>query len=558
MSHIKFKGKSLVVNHHLAVPFHELVPQPKLSVLAKGANVSLHDNLILHGDNLLALKALLPTYGGKVNCIYIDPPYNTGNEGWCYNDNVANPMTKEWLGKVVDKDDLTRHDKWLCMMYPRLTLLHELLAEDGVIFISIDDNEVHRLRMLMDEIFGEDNFIGNIIVKSNPGGRDYGGIAQTHDYVLCYVKNVNTELNLIVDKNKKFLMHDEIGGFEVRELRNRNIRFNSENRPNLYYPFYINTNKTDTNGLYEVSLTKKKGWKELYPMQSQGINTVWRWGKEKVKENININIAGKSKQDGGYQIIEKYRSLEKRERSIWDETNLRNEQGTLTLKFIFNNKTVFDYAKSNFLTNKIVSLGANKDSIILDSFAGSGTTAQAVLELNKEDGGNRKFILVECEDYADKITAERVRRVIKGVKDAKHENLRDGLGGTFSFWQLGNPIELKGILTKGKLPTYEELARYIFYTATGEQWNEKKMKKRINYIGDSRLYEVYLLYASDIEKIKTLALTLDGTDALPPATKGKTRLVFAPSRYINMDELGYRRIKYCQLPFEIYKLVGGK
>ena len=187
MAQIQFKGKSFVQNHHLLVKYHELIPKKRKSLTDK---VSLHDNLIIHGDNLKALKALLPLYAGKIKCIYIDPPYNTGNEKWAYNDNVNSPMMQEWLGKIVDREDLTRHDKWLCMMMPRLKLLRELMRDDGVIFVSIDDIEVHNLRMLMNENFGEDNFIGQIIVQSNPrGSQSIRHIAIVHEYVLIYTRN---------------------------------------------------------------------------------------------------------------------------------------------------------------------------------------------------------------------------------------------------------------------------------------------------------------------------------------------------------------------------------
>ena len=189
MATLDFKGKALVQNYHLTVKYHELVPKKDKSLTSK---VCLDDNLIIHGDNLKALKALLPTYAGKVKCIYIDAPYNTGSEGWAYNDNVTSPMMQEWLGKAVDREDLTRHDKWLCMMLPRLKLLRELLRDDGTIFISIDDNEQHRLRMLLDEVFGEENFISVIVVQSNKRGQTYKEIAKTHEYILvhyCPVKS---------------------------------------------------------------------------------------------------------------------------------------------------------------------------------------------------------------------------------------------------------------------------------------------------------------------------------------------------------------------------------
>ncbi|MYK73388.1 MAG: site-specific DNA-methyltransferase, partial [Acidimicrobiaceae bacterium] len=182
MPRLSFKGKVFVENHHLAVPFHELVPVRDKGLSEKA---SLHDNLIIHGDNLAALKSLLPTYHGKVKCVYIDPPYNTGKEGWAYNDKVNSPLMQDWLGRVVDRDDLTRHDKWCCMMVPRLKLLREMLSEDGVIFVSIDDNEVHHLRCLMDEVFGEHNRVGQIIWHGSTDNNPTN-IATEHEYIVCY------------------------------------------------------------------------------------------------------------------------------------------------------------------------------------------------------------------------------------------------------------------------------------------------------------------------------------------------------------------------------------
>ena len=182
MPRLHFKGKVFVENHHLAVPFHELLPERKKGLSEKA---SLRDNLIVHGDNLAALKALLPTYQGKVKCIYIDPPYNTGKEGWAYNDRVNSPLMQAWLGRVVDRDDLTRHDKWCCMMMPRLKLLLKLLREDGVIFASVDDNELHHLRCLMDEVFGERNRVGQIIWHGSTDNNPTN-IATEHEYIVCY------------------------------------------------------------------------------------------------------------------------------------------------------------------------------------------------------------------------------------------------------------------------------------------------------------------------------------------------------------------------------------
>ncbi len=185
MPRLHFKGRNLVENHHLTVPFHELraVPGRGLS-----ETPSLHDNLVVHGDNLAALKALQPTLYRQVKCIYIDPPYNTGKEGWAYNDRVNSPMMRDWLGKTVDRDDLTRHDKWCCMMMPRLKLLRELLRDDGVIFVSTDDNEVHHLRTLMDEVLGEENFVGKVIWHGSTDNNPTN-IATEHEYIACYAAN---------------------------------------------------------------------------------------------------------------------------------------------------------------------------------------------------------------------------------------------------------------------------------------------------------------------------------------------------------------------------------
>ena len=569
MPRIQFKGKNLVANHHLAAAFCEIKPRKDLSLLSKGENVSLHDNLILHGDNLLALKALLPTHAGKINCVYIDPPYNTGNEKWCYNDNVANPMTKEWLGKVVDREDLTRHDKWLCMMTPRLSLLHELLAEDGVIFISIDDNEVHRLRMLMDEIFGEDNFINSFAWINKIEGRQItrAGAAGTYESILAYAKNIEkmmpwskisvktaTCLMPTAYKNQNHeILRDDVGDYIItHELHNHNSEFNESTRKNLVFVIHYNP-KTQKVKFSEIGDNKKyPGFAIIHPRPISGdINKfyAWRWSRDKIQSDLNDLHFEKS--DKSFCIYTK--------RRCFDLTNFKDiitniGGGNRLLTEIGLN---FPNTKPINLVKLLINSSVHKNSIILDSFAGSGTTAHAVLDLNKEDGGNRKFILIECEEYADTTTAERVRRVINGVKTAKDKNLQTGLGGSFSYWELGDPIKLKSILAKNKLPSYEDLARYVFYTATGEEWNQNKMKKTKNYIGESRLYEVYLLYQPNIKALKETALTLNITEELPPSKSGKTRIIFAPVRYVEEDILQSQKIKYCQLPFEIYKMAGG-
>jgi adenine-specific DNA-methyltransferase len=243
---------------------------------------------------------------------------------------------------------------------------------------------------------------------------------------------------------------------------------------------------------------------------------------------------------------------------MWVDSDVNTELGGKLLKVVLGKKTL-EYPKPVGLIKRALQIASDTDSIVLDSFAGSGTTAHAVLALNKDDGGNRRFILVECEDYADKITAERVRRVIKGVKGAKDENLKKGLGGTFSYFELGPPIEMESILSGDNFPSYMELARYVFYTATGEEFDPDAVDEKKNFIGQSAQYLVYLFYKPDMDYLKATALTLDRAKALGPYKK-KRRIVFAPTKYLDdehlddehLDEL---RIDFAQLPFEIYQLV---
>jgi len=529
MAQLNFKGKQFIQNYHLGVKYHELVPKKEKSLTKK---VSLNDNLIIHGDNLKALKALLPTYAGKVKCIYIDPPYNTGNEKWAYNDNVNSPMMKDWLGKVVDKEDLTRHDKWLCMMMPRLKLLRELLADDGVIFVSIDDNEAARLKIMLDEIFGDEKFVSQLIWKSrqNKDNRNITGVSIDHEYVLCYgnslrgaERNKNQYKNSDNDPRGPWVSSNMVGLLP------------EDQRPNCHYDLInektrINYGKPKLGWRYDRNTMNRliRDDRIIWPSSSNG------------RPRRKVFLSELSSEYTGYSSI------------IGDAIFTRH--GTAELNEIFNDKSKpLEFPKPSNLIKELIAQTTTASDIILDSFAGSGTTAHAVLDLNKEDGGDRKFILVEMEDYADKITAERVRRVIKGVKNAKDEKLKKGLGGEFSYFELGKPIEMEEILSGKGMPTYRELARYVFYTATGEEFDEKKIDEKKNFIGETKEYEVYLFYKPDIEYLKNTALTLDRAKNLGKH-KNKRRLVFAPTKYLDQDQLDELRINFAQLPFEIYKL----
>ncbi len=385
-------------------------------------------NIYIEGDNVEALKLLQKTYFGKIKMIYIDPPYNTGND-FVYHDDYKDSIEnyKKITGQQATANPETNgrfHTDWLNMMYPRLKLAKDLLSDDGVIFISLDDNEAANIKKIGDEIFGESNFIGQITVVGNPRGRDYGGIARMHDYIFAYKKTSDAVLNLVEDKDSEFEMFDEFGGFELRELRNRNIKFNKENRPNLYYPFYIDPQNADKYGLHPISIKPQNGFIELYPLASQGINTVWRWGKAKSFENLNVNIMAKPMKNGSYMIVEKYRESKMMARSVWWDKKTNTENGTLLVKELMDGK-VFDYPKPVEMLMRLCEMGSNAgdEGTILDFFSGSATTAHAVMQLNAEDGGNRKFIMVQLPELCDE-KSEAYKAGYKTICDIGEERIR--------------------------------------------------------------------------------------------------------------------------------------
>jgi type III restriction enzyme/adenine-specific DNA-methyltransferase len=383
-----------------------------------------------------------------------------------YNDSFD--FTSETLAERLSIDeeqarrilDLARrgsasHSAWLMFMYPRLLLARDLLSKNGAIFISIDDNEQSNLKLLCDDVFGEENFIGQITVVANPRGRDYGGVARMHDYVFVYMRSDETKLNLIEDENNEFTLFDATGGFELRELRNRNIKFNKENRPNLYYPFYINPEEKDDNGLYTISLESKQDWIELYPLPSQGINVVWRWGKAKSQQFLNTEIKAKAMRNGGYMIVEKYREGKAMTRSVWWDKETNTEKGTLHVKELMKGK-VFDYPKPVEMIMRILEMGMTSDGedTVVDFFSGSGTTAHAAFSINAKDGGNRKFIMVQIPETVkagseaehvgyitiDQIGRERIKRAADEVRIANQLTGND-LDLGFKHFTLAEPSQ---------------------------------------------------------------------------------------------------------------------
>lgn len=536
-------GKEKVVNHHLDVPFRVLDRQYTFGDTPDSGNK------IIHGDNLEALKALLPEYEGKIKCIYIDPPYNTGNEKWVYNDNVNDPHIRKWLGQVVgsEMDDLTRHDKWLCMMYPRLVLLQKLLKDDGAIFISIDDNELYFLKCICDEIFGKANYLCSICIKNDSRARPYNSISVTHEYLLVYT-GANFIANSLHDKSKKFQYKDEFGGYDLYELRNRNSDFNSDNRPNLYYPFWVNPNNEIEKSLFEIDLVEHEGWIKFYPQESQGIKTVWRWGKEKAQENLNTVIFGR-KAVGGWQVVKKYRDDIYALPSVWDDADVSSDRGTLTMKKFFNNKRVFAFPKSPELIQRCLQLASDPDSIILDSFAGSGTTAHAVLNLNKQDGGNRKFILVELGDYAENITAERVRRVMSGYGEGK--NALEGTGGSFDFYELGDTLFDPKTENLNDNADTEQIRQYVWYSETHAPYMAPTAEHHPYWLGTDQRTNYYFYYIKGEET----CLSWDFLRTLTPERdKAEMYIIYADRCVLTESEMQQLNIRFKKIPRDIKRV----
>ncbi len=561
MPTLDFKGKQHIYAHHLTVPYRPLVPDADRSLDPAGAD----DNLIIHGDNLHALKALLPRYAGRVKCIYIDPPYNTGNEGWVYNDRVNSPLMKQWLKEngPVDSEDLERHDKWLCMMWPRLHLLKELLADDGLVFVSIDDNEQHHLRMVMDEIFGQENFIACLPTIMNlKGNNDEFGFAGTHEYMLSWAKDKSRasigEFQLD-DEGLGEWLEDEHGYYKRgANLKSTGVNAPRTKRPNLFYPIYIGPNDeiSTTGDTDEVS-----AYEEILPI-TDGEEMSWRWSSAKVASTPHDVIVERS--NGGISIHKKQRpSLgdlpTRKPKTLFYKPEYSSGNGTAELKTVFGQK-VHDNPKPIQLLKDCISLVTNKDDVILDSFAGSGTTAHAVLALNREDGGNRKFILVECEEYADTVTAERVRRVIKGVASASDASLRAGLEGSFTYYTLGEPIEIEGMLTGDGLPAYPALAAYLLHTASGISAGavalERQNEDGLFYTNGTRDY--YLLYEPDVDWLSGNQGILNEERArrisAANRTRGRKAIVFGPGKYLGQRDLTPMGITFCQLPYEMHRL----
>lgn len=530
MPTLNWIGKEAVVNHHLQVPFHLLKDVPSLACGEPGDG-----NLIVQGDNLVALKALLPYYAGQVKCVCIDPPYNTGNENWLYNDNVNSPIIRDWLGKTVggEGETLDRHDRWLCLMYPRLALLRQFLRPDGAIFVCIDDVEVAYLRLLMDELFGAHNFIGNFVWQSkDTPGNNSSGVAETHNHIIAYRRSDAFQPNLLA-RNEK-----QVGTYTNPD--------NDPRGPWLAAPL----TRVEHRDRDYYALKNPAGRQILPPKGSS-----WRRPPDKMKQLASDNRVwwGKSG-DSEFPMEKKF--LSEAKEGVVNQTwwpydfagSTRN--ASAEMKELFAGAKPFDTPKPTQLFKVIISLSCDSDDLILDSFAGSGTTGSAILSLNKQDGGNRRFILVEMEPkIAREITAERLRRVAEGYKNAKGERV-EGLGGGFRYCELGEPLfDETGKIRESV--SFADLARHVYFTETGEPLPRGRVTKS-PFLGDCRGVGIYLLY-NGILGDKTSnggnVLTRSILAQLPKFDGQK--VIYCSGCLLGRDRLQAERIVVRQTPYEI-------
>lgn len=509
MPTLEWIGKENVINHHQEVPFRVL--DKKYTFNAENS-----DNMIIRGDNLLALKSLLPQYEGRVDCIYIDPPYNTGNEKWVYNDNVNDPRIKKWLGEVVgtEGEDLSRHDKWLCMMYPRLKLLHKLLSNHGAIFISIDDNEYSNLKLVCDEIFGSNNFIANVVWQRKRG-RDNSArwFSKSHEYLLIYSKDkslFNTNCLDLDDETKKAYK-------------------NPDNDPRGPYRM-LGTWARGTQGGVRYDFTTKDG--------QYFSERLWLFGKEnltKLDHENKLIIRG----NNIYRKMFLFENKGKIPETIWNDTsNCANASDEIKKLF---GSIIFDTPKPTPYVLRVLQIATKKDSIILDSFAGSGVTAQATLELNKQDGGNRKFILVEMMDYAETITAERVKRVIKGYGD--DDKAVEGTGSDFTYYELGEQLLINNELNENVVES--KIREYIYYSEMKERVEAKNDEP--HYLGSCADTAYYFYY----EKTRTTTLNREFLHTVK--TTAANYVIYADLCTLSDSDLNKYHITFKKIPRDITK-----
>lgn len=611
MPELLFKSKEYVYNHHLTVPYRPLVPDAAKSV----GPADMEGNLVIHGDNLHALKALLPRYAGRVDLVFIDPPYNTGNEGWCYNDNVRSPFIREWLSSnPVGIEDTLRHDKWLAMMWPRLTLLRALLSDRGSLWMTLDDNEVHRARMMLDEIFGAENFVTVCVWQKNFSPKNTAQFfSEDHDYVLVTARDKTRWRPRLLERTSEMEARyanpdrDPRGPWTSGDLSARN-----------YY----------SEGRYPITCPSGR------VIDGPPAGTYWRVKKERFLELDRQGRIYWGEQGSNQPRIKRYLSEVKQGRvpqTLWfyeDVGHTQDAKKQVIEIGVLKDQEETITPKPVGLIDRILEIGADDDAIVLDSFAGSGTTAHAILKANAADNGTRRFILVEGEDYADRLTAERVRRVIKGyawegtqreellaekltwtrlqradellarveaikaregfaqgdladqgraaarrfdriavrvddgmlrVEGEKRISERaPGLGGEFTYCTLGPPLDVQKLLSGEGLPDVRTLGAWLFHTATGATLPPPEKGRPEWYLAEAKDRHVWLVYRPDLAFLKspaaalTLSLARRIGDWSRAHGEGKKSLVFAAAKYLSNKQLAEEGVEFAALPFALY------
>ena len=583
MPTLEWIGKDKVVNHHLDVPYRVLERQYSFDENGKHDADNGSENMIIHGDNLEALKSLLPQYEGRVKCIYIDPPYNTGNEGWVYNDNVNDPRIREWLNKTVGKEgeDLSRHDKWLCMMYPRLKLLQKLLAEDGAIFISIDDTEYANLKLICDEIFGSNCFVSNISWQRTYSTRnDSKGIVNEVEHLIVYSKQPNWSPNKLprtAEMDSKYKNPDN----DVASWRSDNAyAADAATHQGMVYAIqhpFTGQLLYPSNGAHwrysqDIMLESMRGWcdyelRDLNDAHERAV--VCGVADEDVRQGVQaivlsepLDVSAKKAQavykrgqwprffftKGGKGGIARKTYLEnvggKLPTNFWpfSETG-HTDEAKKEMLAIFDGKATFDTPKPRRLLEFVLKVAGSEDALVLDSFAGSGTTAHAVLNMNKADGGHRKFILVEMMDYADSITAERVKRVISGYSSGK--NVVAGTGGSFSYYELGESLMIGDVLNENV--GVEKIREYVYFTDTKSRLPEPHPDEP--YFMGVHVNSAYYFYYE-----REAVTTLNRKFLHTVKTQADAYVIYADLCTLSDAELEKHHITFKKIPRDITKL----
>ncbi len=541
-------GKEKVQKHHNDVPYRVLEKQYTYGKYEDNtcgddaSRVVSQDNMIIHGDNLEALKALLPEYQGKVDCIYIDPPYNTGNEGWVYNDNVNDPHIRKWLGAVVGKEaeDLTRHDKWLCMMYPRLVLLQKLLSPNGVMFISIDDFEQTNLKEICHELFGVQNveqYIWCLQDKSESSFVKTAGLTvrKEHEYIIACFNKADTRFNKYTGQ---------------RDFADT-IHSNPDNDPRG--PWF--SGNISRNGIKTTTGTK---YYTITNPAGESFTRNWTLTKEEYEEALNDKCIYFAKNGAGVPRLKIFPTKESQliQSSLFTDVHT-SITGKKELNAIFGDSP-FPFPKPTTLISRLLQIATHKDALILDSFAGSGTTAHAVLNLNKQDGGHRRFILVEMCDYAETITAERVHRVIDGYGEGS--KAVEGTGGSFAFYELGDTIydPQTGLLNDNA--NTEQIRRYIWYSETNTPYHSPQV------CGDDAsrvvsMHHPYLLGRKDgtnyyfyYKRGEETVLDRAFLNTFTPADQAEQYIIYADCCRLSREFMQTHHITFKQIPRDIKKV----